>query len=42
MHFQVAFCAIFLKNKKLKSGSFLTKSDKVWEENLQICVKTGF
>ena len=42
MHFQVAFSAIFLKNRKIKSGRFSTKSDKIWVENLQIWRKTGF
>jgi hypothetical protein len=36
LHFQEAFSAIFLKNKKIKSGRFSTKSDKVWVENPQI------
>ena len=42
LHFQEAFSAIFLKNRKIKSGRFSTKSDKVWAESLQIRHKTGF
>jgi len=42
MLFQEAFSAIFLKNREIKIDGFPTKRDKVWVENLQICLKTGF
>jgi len=42
MLFQVAFSAIFLKNRKLKRCGFPIESDKVWVKNLQIRQKTGF